>query len=68
MIVEVATDNTNRSAADIRGAFTKNNGNLGSSNSVTYLFEQRTLRLWLINAGYYVALFTIMGTIIGALE
>jgi hypothetical protein len=32
---------------------------------VTYLFEQRSLRLWLINAGYYVVLYAAMGTIIG---
>lgn len=33
---------------------------------VTYLFEQRSLRIFLINAGYYVVLYAIMGTIIGA--
>ena len=41
---------------------------VATAYGVTYLFEQRTLRLWLINAGYYVALFTIMGTIVGALN
>jgi hypothetical protein len=33
---------------------------------VIYLFEQRSLRLWLINSGYQVVNFSIMGTIIGA--
>lgn len=33
---------------------------------VTYLFEQRTRRLFLINAGYYVVLFAVVGTVIGA--
>ena len=33
---------------------------------VTYLFEQRSLRIFLINAGYYVVLYAMMGTIIGA--
>ena len=33
---------------------------------VTYLFEQRSLRLWLINSGYQVLLFTVMGAILGA--
>lgn len=33
---------------------------------ITYLFEQRSLRLFGINAGYYIAAFTIMATIIGA--
>jgi len=34
---------------------------------VTYLFEQRPFSLWLINAGYYVVLYAVMGTIIGAM-
>jgi len=33
---------------------------------VTYLFEQRSLRIFIINAGYYVVMFALMGTIIGA--
>ena len=33
---------------------------------VNYLFERRSLRLWLINGGYFVLQFTIMGAIIGA--
>jgi YebC/PmpR family DNA-binding regulatory protein len=41
LIVEVASDNTNRSAADIRSIFNKNNGSLGSSNSVAYLFDRK---------------------------
>lgn len=34
---------------------------------VNYLFERRPLGLWLINAGYFVLQFTIMGAIIGAM-
>ncbi len=41
IIVEVATDNKNRSAADIRSIFNKNNGSLGSSGSVAHLFERK---------------------------
>ena len=41
---------------------------IGTAYAVTYLFEQRSFRLWLINAGYYVVLYTLMGTIIGALR
>jgi YebC/PmpR family DNA-binding regulatory protein len=41
LIIEVASDNSNRSAADIRSIFNKNNGSLGSSNSVTYLFDRK---------------------------
>jgi hypothetical protein len=33
---------------------------------ITYLFEHRPLRLWLINSGYQVLLFTAMGTLLGA--
>jgi Protein of unknown function (DUF1761) len=33
---------------------------------VIYLFEHRSLRLWLINAGYQTVVFTAMGAIIGA--
>jgi hypothetical protein len=33
---------------------------------ITYLFESRPLKLWLINAGYQTVVFTIMGTILGA--
>lgn len=33
---------------------------------ITYLFEMRSLRLWLINSGYQVLFFTLMGAIVGA--
>lgn len=33
---------------------------------VVYLFEQRPLALWAIDAGYQVVLFTVMGAILGA--
>jgi hypothetical protein len=41
---------------------------IGTAYGITYLFEQRPLRLWLINAGYYIVLYSIMGTIIGAMN
>jgi YebC/PmpR family DNA-binding regulatory protein len=41
ILVEVATDNKNRSAADIRQIFNRNNGSLGNSGSVAYLFDRR---------------------------
>ena len=40
-LVEVATDNKNRSAADVRSLFTKHHGNLGTPGSVAYLFERK---------------------------
>ena len=41
VLVEVATDNKNRAAADLRLIFSKNHGNLASSGSVAYLFKRR---------------------------
>lgn len=39
---------------------------LATAYGITYLFEQRSLRLFWINAGYYIVVFAVMGTIIGA--
>ena len=41
VIVEAATDNKNRTAAEIRSIFTKNHGNLASSGSVSYMFHKK---------------------------
>jgi YebC/PmpR family DNA-binding regulatory protein len=41
VIVEALTDNRNRTAADVRAAFTKHDGNLGTTGSVAWLFERR---------------------------
>ena len=40
IIVEVMTDNRNRTIASVRHAFSKCNGNLGSTNSVQYMFNR----------------------------
>ncbi|MFA6550924.1 MAG: YebC/PmpR family DNA-binding transcriptional regulator [Patescibacteria group bacterium] len=40
-IVEVVTDNKNRSAADIRHLFAKNGGSLGAGGSVSWNFERK---------------------------
>jgi YebC/PmpR family DNA-binding regulatory protein len=45
LIVGALTDNRNRTAADVRAAFTKHDGNLGGSGSVAWLFERRGLIL-----------------------
>ena len=42
-VVEAATDNKNRTAANIRSIFNKNNGSLGASNSVLWMFERKGL-------------------------
>ena len=41
LLVEVATDNRNRTAGDIRHIFTKYGGNLGEAGSVAYMFRPR---------------------------
>ncbi|MBV8330282.1 MAG: YebC/PmpR family DNA-binding transcriptional regulator, partial [Verrucomicrobia bacterium] len=41
IILEAATDNKNRTAADIRRIFTKNHGNLAASGAVSYLFRRK---------------------------
>ena len=42
VLVDALTDNRNRTAADVRLAFSKNGGNLGESGCVSYLFEHRS--------------------------
>ena len=41
IIVEAATDNKNRTAADIRSIFAKNHGNLAASGAVSYMFRRK---------------------------
>ena len=41
ILVEAATDNKNRSAAEIRAIFTKHNGHLGGSGSVAWMFHRK---------------------------
>jgi len=43
IIVEAATDNKNRTAADIRSIFSKNHGHLAASGAVSYLFKRKGL-------------------------
>lgn len=40
VLVECQTDNRNRTAGEVRHAFTKNGGNLGTDGSVAYLFKK----------------------------
>lgn len=41
VIVEAATDNKNRTAADVRHVFDKAGGNLGTSGCVSYMFNKK---------------------------
>ena len=43
VLVEAFTDNRNRTAADLRLAFSKGGGNLGESGCVAYLFDLRSV-------------------------
>jgi YebC/PmpR family DNA-binding regulatory protein len=43
ILVDVATDNKNRTGGDIRNLFTKNGGSLGEPGSVAWMFESRGL-------------------------
>ena len=45
VIVEALTDNRNRTASDVRHVFAKNDGSLGESGSVAWLFERRAVIL-----------------------
>jgi hypothetical protein len=39
---------------------------VGTAFGVVYLFEQRPLMHWVVNAGYHTVSFTMMGAILGA--
>ncbi len=43
IIVETLTDNKNRTAADVRSAFTKGNGNIGTPGCVSFMFDKKGL-------------------------
>jgi YebC/PmpR family DNA-binding regulatory protein len=45
VIVEALTDNRNRTAGEVRHTFAKNDGNLGTSGAVAWLFERRAVVL-----------------------
>ena len=49
VLVEAVTDNRNRTSGDLRHVFAKNDGNLGASGSVAWLFERRGVVL--VDAG-----------------
>ena len=41
IIVEVVTDNNNRTVSEMRHVFSRNNGNLGHSGSVAWMFHRK---------------------------
>ncbi len=42
ILVQVATDNRNRTVSEIRHVFSKNGGNLGEQGSVSWMFERKS--------------------------
>ena len=51
VIVEVMTDNRNRTASTVRSTFTKNGGNLGETGSVGFMFERKGQVVYPTDAG-----------------
>ena len=43
VIVEALTDNRNRTSANVRNAFTKGGGNMGTSGCVSFMFDEKGL-------------------------
>jgi len=41
---------------------------VGAAFGISYLFERRSMKLWLINAGYHTLQFTAFGLIFGAMR
>ena len=41
IIVDALTDNRNRTASNVRSAFTKGKGNIGTSGCVSFMFDQK---------------------------
>ena len=41
IIVKTLTDNKNRTAGNVRNAFTKGNGSIGTQGCVSYMFDQK---------------------------
>ena len=41
IIVETLTDNRNRTSADVKNAFSKGNGNIGTPGCISFMFEEK---------------------------
>ena len=51
IIVEALTDNKNRTASEVRAAFTKHGGALGETGSVSYMFNRMGMIIYTANVG-----------------
>jgi YebC/PmpR family DNA-binding regulatory protein len=59
LIIEALTDNRNRTAGEIRTALTKAGGNLGETNSVSFMFERKGVIVYPAKAASADAIFEI---------
>jgi YebC/PmpR family DNA-binding regulatory protein len=57
IIVEALTDNRNRTASEIRTLFAKAGGNLGETNSVSFMFERKGVITYAAKAASAEAMF-----------
>ncbi len=57
LIIEALTDNRNRTAGEIRTALTKHGGNLGETNSVSFMFERKGVIVYPAKAASADAMF-----------
>jgi YebC/PmpR family DNA-binding regulatory protein len=57
LIIEALTDNRNRTAGEIRTALAKHGGNLGETNSVSFMFERKGVILYPAKAANAEAMF-----------
>jgi YebC/PmpR family DNA-binding regulatory protein len=57
LIVEALTNNRNRTAGEVRSIFAKHGGNLGETNSVSFMFERKGAILYAAKAASADAMF-----------
>jgi YebC/PmpR family DNA-binding regulatory protein len=57
VIIEALTDNRNRTASEVRALFSKAGGNLGETNSVSFMFERKGVIVYPAKAANAEAMF-----------
>jgi YebC/PmpR family DNA-binding regulatory protein len=57
VIIEALTDNRNRTASEVRALFSKSGGNLGETNSVSFMFERKGVIVYAAKAASADAMF-----------
>jgi YebC/PmpR family DNA-binding regulatory protein len=57
IIIEALTDNRNRTASEVRALFSKAGGNLGETNSVSFMFERKGVIVYPAKAASADAMF-----------